>query len=147
MAVAMPMFYSAIPDSALNKEFYKDLVCRCNETLWHGRSCLDMRTRYTPGPPNASVGPDCGKFDPLPLDICRSCQSVFYSYFYHPNQVSGYLKFPLRKYCWHCLEAGKHPVIHPVYSRVPKTSPLDILLNPYVKPPTLEDLLDAALNI
>lgn len=137
------MYYSEIPDGTPNKEFYADLVCRCNELPGRKYGCAGTAMEYVPYP-TPSRSKVCGKYDPIHLDICRNCGSVFYSAFNHPYQIKGLLAFPMKKLCWHCLEGGASTRLHDYYKKVPKVPPLQILLNPKIEPPTPAERLAAA---
>lgn len=146
------MLYKSIPDSVAGKEYYSGKTCECDgpcrERLWakpgerQEWDRLGYRTPFRPTPP---IAEGCGKYYAC-LDICPSCESVFYDHFYHPYQLT----FPLRtlqenlsekskRLCWHCLEQGISTRLSPIYSLVPKTPPIPELLNPYKDPVTLED--------
>lgn len=149
------MQYKDVPDKQPNKEHYKDKVCDCEE---YCRPMLHVPTEeyvdwtqhgypvpFRPPPPKATCGLLLGL-----LDICKSCTSVYYNHFYHPYQISipkyG-TPFENRHqktghYCWHCLEAGMSTKLHVLYSKVPKTPPREDLLNPYMKPLSVQDRLD-----
>lgn len=143
-------FYHQLDSSGINKEFYKNIVCTCQELTKPGNHVaedigyfrnheLQQQGIFTP------IVMKCGKIGYGPLEICDSCNAVFYSSFFHPNQCSidfdrihwGTGRY--FRYCWHCLENGIHGAWSDFYSKIPKTPPLPELLNPYIKPITVLD--------